>query len=96
MATVIANMPPGMAAFDEEIFGPFTASQSLGTMRTRCAWQMQSLFGLSVSIWSGTSARYPWLRASPAVRLPSPHPTNRAVSAVRKSPLLLEHSAAGI
>jgi succinate-semialdehyde dehydrogenase len=50
--TVIAGVRPGMAAFDEEVFGPVAALITANDSNEAIALANQSPFGLSASIWT--------------------------------------------
>jgi succinate-semialdehyde dehydrogenase len=50
--TVIAEVRPGMAAFDEEIFGPVAAMITADDLEDAIALANDSPFGLSASIWT--------------------------------------------
>lgn len=55
--TVLAGVEPGMAAFDEETFGPVAAVTRAADVDHAIALANQSSFGLAASIWTGDSAR---------------------------------------
>jgi succinate-semialdehyde dehydrogenase/glutarate-semialdehyde dehydrogenase len=50
--TVLGDVRPGMAAFDEETFGPVAAVISAGDLQEMIALANASGFGLGASIWS--------------------------------------------
>lgn len=55
--TVIGNVKPGMAVFDEETFGPVAAVVSAENDEDAARLANASQFGLSVSIWSESPER---------------------------------------
>ncbi len=55
--TVIANAGPGMAVFDEETFGPVAAIAVAADDDEAIRLANASPFGLSVSIWTASTAR---------------------------------------
>ena len=55
--TVVANTAPGMAVFDEETFGPVAAIAIATDDADAIRLANATPFGLSVSIWSGSSER---------------------------------------
>ncbi|REJ88853.1 MAG: NAD-dependent succinate-semialdehyde dehydrogenase [Planctomycetota bacterium] len=50
--TVLTNVKPGMAAFDEETFGPAAAIVPVGDRTEAIELANQSSFGLGASVWS--------------------------------------------
>ncbi len=55
--TVLAGVTPGMAAFDEETFGPVAAVTRARDAAEAIALANRSRFGLGASIWTGDPAR---------------------------------------
>ncbi|MEM5433317.1 Succinate semialdehyde dehydrogenase (NAD(P)+) Sad [Cupriavidus taiwanensis] len=55
--TVLANMKPGMAAFDEETFGPLAAIAVAKDDADAVHLANATPFGLSVSVWSASNER---------------------------------------
>jgi succinate-semialdehyde dehydrogenase/glutarate-semialdehyde dehydrogenase len=55
--TVLAGVEPGMAAFDEETFGPVAAVTRANNVDHAVELANRSPFGLSSSIWTGDPAR---------------------------------------
>ncbi|SOZ09573.1 aldehyde dehydrogenase family protein [Cupriavidus taiwanensis] len=55
--TVLGNMQPGMAAFDEETFGPLAAIAVAKDDADAVRLANATPFGLSVSVWAGSSQR---------------------------------------
>jgi succinate-semialdehyde dehydrogenase/glutarate-semialdehyde dehydrogenase len=55
--TVLANVEPGMAAFDEETFGPVAAVTRAADVDHAIELANRSPFGLASSIWTGDPAR---------------------------------------
>lgn len=55
--TVLGSTGPGIAAFDEETFGPVAAIASAGTDAELAALANASEYGLGLSIWSGDAER---------------------------------------
>jgi len=55
--TVLGNMQPGMAAFDEETFGPVAAIAVAKGDADAVRLANATPFGLSVSVWSGSTQR---------------------------------------
>ncbi|MEX2141076.1 MAG: NAD-dependent succinate-semialdehyde dehydrogenase [Pirellulales bacterium] len=55
--TVLANVEPGMAAFDEETFGPVAAVTRARDVDHAIELANRSPFGLASSIWTGDPAR---------------------------------------
>ena len=55
--TVLGNMQPGMAAFDEETFGPVAAIAVAKGDADAVRLANATPFGLSVSVWSGSNQR---------------------------------------
>lgn len=55
--TVLANTRPGVAAFDEETFGPVAAIATGSTDAELAALANSSEYGLGLSIWSGDPQR---------------------------------------
>jgi len=62
-ATVLADVRPGMAAFDEETFGPVAAVVSARDVREAIALANRSSFGLGASIWTNDGSRAECLAA---------------------------------
>ncbi|CAG2153646.1 aldehyde dehydrogenase family protein [Cupriavidus numazuensis] len=56
-ATVLGNMQPGMAAFDEETFGPLAAIAIAKDDADAVRLANATPFGLSVSVWAGSNQR---------------------------------------
>lgn len=50
--TVLTDVAPGMAAFDEETFGPVSAIVPAGSEEEAVALANQSVFGLGASLWT--------------------------------------------
>jgi acyl-CoA reductase-like NAD-dependent aldehyde dehydrogenase len=62
--TVLADVVPGMPAFDEETFGPLAAITSAADAREAIALANRSRFGLGASLWTRDAARAEsWIRA---------------------------------
>ncbi|CAG2158995.1 NAD-dependent succinate-semialdehyde dehydrogenase [Cupriavidus numazuensis] len=55
--TVLGNMQPGMAAFDEETFGPLAAIAVARDDADAVRLANATPFGLSVSVWAGSTER---------------------------------------
>ncbi len=55
--TVLADVAPGMPAFDEETFGPLAALVRAGDDAEAVALANRSRFGLGASVWTGDPAR---------------------------------------
>jgi succinate-semialdehyde dehydrogenase/glutarate-semialdehyde dehydrogenase len=55
--TVLADVVPGMAAFDEETFGPVAAVTRARDAADAVALANRSRFGLGASLWTGDPAR---------------------------------------
>jgi succinate-semialdehyde dehydrogenase/glutarate-semialdehyde dehydrogenase len=55
--TVLANVEPGMAAFDEETFGPVAAVTRAKDVDHAIELANRSQFGLASSVWTGNPAR---------------------------------------
>ncbi|WAL81229.1 NAD-dependent succinate-semialdehyde dehydrogenase [Pandoraea sp. XJJ-1] len=55
--TVLGNVAPGMAAFDEETFGPLAAIAVAKDDEDAIRLANATPFGLSISIWSASQAR---------------------------------------
>lgn len=55
--TVLGNMQPGMAAFDEETFGPLAAIAVARDDADAVRLANATPFGLSVSVWAGSTQR---------------------------------------
>ncbi|BDB24754.1 succinate-semialdehyde dehydrogenase [Cupriavidus sp. TA19] len=55
--TVLGGMKPGMAAFDEETFGPLAAIAVARDDADAARLANATPFGLSVSVWSGSAER---------------------------------------
>ncbi|SOY61728.1 aldehyde dehydrogenase family protein [Cupriavidus taiwanensis] len=55
--TVLGNMQPGMAAFDEETFGPLAAIAIAKDDADAVRLANATPFGLSVSVWAGSTPR---------------------------------------
>jgi len=55
--TVIAGTTPGIAAFDEETFGPLAAVARVRDAEHAVALANASRFGLGASVWSGSAER---------------------------------------
>lgn len=55
--TVLAEVKPGMAAFEEELFGPVAAVIRVADGDEAVAIANQSRFGLGASIWTGDASR---------------------------------------
>jgi succinate-semialdehyde dehydrogenase/glutarate-semialdehyde dehydrogenase len=55
--TVLGNVQPGMAAFDEETFGPVAAIAVAKDDTDAVRLANATPFGLSVSVWSGSTER---------------------------------------
>lgn len=55
--TLLADVTPGMAAFDEETFGPVAAVIRARDAEHAVALANQTVFGLGASIWTGDPAR---------------------------------------
>ena len=56
-ATILADVKPGMAAFDEELFGPVAAVIKVDRAEEAVALANQSNYGLGGSIWTKDLAR---------------------------------------
>ena len=56
-ATILDRVVPGMAAFDEELFGPVAAVIRVADEEQALAMANDSRFGLGGSVWTGDSAR---------------------------------------
>jgi succinate-semialdehyde dehydrogenase/glutarate-semialdehyde dehydrogenase len=54
---VIAGTTPGIAAFDEETFGPLAAVARVRDAEHAVALANASRFGLGASVWSGSAER---------------------------------------
>lgn len=54
--TVLTNVRPGMAAFDEETFGPVAAVIAVADQEEAVQLANRSAYGLGASIWSGDAA----------------------------------------
>ncbi len=50
--TLVAGIQPGMAAFEEETFGPLAAVITAGDERTAIQLANQTVFGLGAAIWT--------------------------------------------
>ncbi len=57
LPTVIAGVEPGMAAFDEETFGPVAAITRASNVSRAIELANQTPFGLAASIWTSDLAR---------------------------------------
>jgi len=55
--TVLADVRPGMPAFDEETFGPVAAVTAVASDAEAVALANRSRFGLGASVWSGDPER---------------------------------------
>ena len=55
--TILSNVKPGVAAFDEETFGPVAAIVRAGNEGEAIALANQSRFGLGASIWTTSVQR---------------------------------------
>jgi succinate-semialdehyde dehydrogenase/glutarate-semialdehyde dehydrogenase len=55
--TVLADVVPGMAAFDEETFGPVAAVTRCRDVDEAVALANRSSYGLAASVWTGDPAR---------------------------------------
>ena len=55
--TILANVKPGMPAFDEELFGPVAPIISFSTEAEAIALANNSSFGLGGSIWIGDKVK---------------------------------------
>jgi acyl-CoA reductase-like NAD-dependent aldehyde dehydrogenase len=55
--TVLTDVRPGMAAFDEETFGPVAALATAGTDAELAALANASPYGLGLSIWTADPTR---------------------------------------
>jgi succinate-semialdehyde dehydrogenase/glutarate-semialdehyde dehydrogenase len=55
--TVLSEVRPGMAAFDEETFGPVAAVTRVANTEEAIELANRTPFGLAASIWTGDSAR---------------------------------------
>ena len=55
--TVLADTHPGVAAFDEETFGPVAAIATAATDADLAALADASEYGLGLSIWTADTAR---------------------------------------
>jgi succinate-semialdehyde dehydrogenase/glutarate-semialdehyde dehydrogenase len=55
--TILANVAPGMAAYDQELFGPVAAVIRVADEAEALAVANDTPFGLGASIWSGDSRR---------------------------------------
>lgn len=55
--TILTGVRPGMAAFDEEVFGPVAAVVRVGSADEAIELANGTTFGLGASVWSGDRAR---------------------------------------
>ena len=55
--TILAGVRPGMAAFDEETFGPVAAVCRVEGLEEAVALANRSPFGLGASVWTGDTER---------------------------------------
>ena len=53
--TVLADVRPGMAAFEEETFGPVAAVVTSDGIEHAIELANQTVFGLGASVWSGNT-----------------------------------------
>ena len=55
--TILANVTPGMPAFDEEMFGPVAAIITANSEQHAIELANQSCYGLGASVWTENTAR---------------------------------------